>query len=73
LADENELNRKKGRISIENIKKRIKLVKDEILGLNEELDIWKTQPGQFLIPWRKDHYGLNISEALELWKTSVLK
>ncbi|CAG9333537.1 unnamed protein product [Blepharisma stoltei] len=32
------------------------------------LPIWKEQPTQHCIPWKRDAAGLNISEALELWK-----
>lgn len=57
---------------LENIKKEAKLAKDSISQLEKILKIWVEQPAQHLIPWRKDHLGLNISEALMLWKSSVL-
>jgi hypothetical protein len=57
---------------LESIANDVKVSKESIKKLEKILDIWVKQPAQHLIPWRKDHIGLNISEALELWKSSAL-
>lgn len=61
-------------------KENLGKVKEKILGvekiigeLDDEFAIWEAQPGQHVIPWRRDHLDLNISEALELWKSSIVR
>ena len=54
------------------LKEKIEQIGKEINGLDEEYAIWQAQPGQHVIPWRRDHFDLNISEALEYWKTSII-
>ena len=56
-----------------DVKEMIVKTSQEIENLNEEFDIWEIQPAQHAIPWRKDFFDLNVSEALELWKTSVFR
>ena len=58
---------------ISTLKLKIKKMSKAIDGLDDEYAIWEAQPGQHVVPWRKDHRDLNLSEALELWKSSVPK
>jgi hypothetical protein len=62
----------KSKRDTEKLKKMISQTNKNIQSLDEEYSIWESQPAQHTIPWRKDHLDLNISEALELWKTSVI-
>lgn len=57
---------------LESIANDVKTSNNAIKTLEKNLETWVKQPAQHLIPWRKDHFGLNISEALELWKSSAL-
>ena len=57
---------------LETIAKELKASKESVKSLEKFLEIWVKQPAQHFIPWRKDHFGLNISEALELWKGNAL-
>jgi hypothetical protein len=57
---------------LKDLKESTNISQEEIETLEESLQIWLHQPAQHLIPWRKDHKGLNITESLELWKSCVL-
>lgn len=71
VCDLSKINKSNNKQHISTLKEELKKTRKEIESLDEDFEIWKAQPAQYLIPWRKDHFELNISEALELWKTST--
>lgn len=59
--------------SLKDLKEDQEKASKAVSDLDETLDIWLNQPAQHLIPWKKDHHGLSITESLELWKSSILE
>lgn len=53
---------------LEYYSQKIQLLKDRLCYTQQHFEIFKSQPAQHCIPWRKDHCGKNITEWLNEWR-----